>query len=79
MSGDMIVGFKALGRELQGVYTVSSLLVLDCRGRLPLTRRYHEGNRVWDADEVRRFREQKLTKRNSRSTTKADGQKGSSA
>ena len=56
----MIRGFKALGMELKGFYTEGSLRVLDCRGRLPLSRQWHEGSRVWDVAEVQRFRDEKL-------------------
>lgn len=56
----MIRGFKQLGLELQGLYTEGSLRVLDCRGRLPLSRQWNEGWRVWDTDEVRRFKDEKL-------------------
>ena len=60
---ERITGFKQLGQELAGFYTVGSLQVLDCQGRLPLSRQWHEGCRVWDVEEVRRFRDEKAAKR----------------
>lgn len=59
----MIRGFKQLGQELKGLYTVGSLQVLDCRGRLPLSRQWNEGSRVWDVAEVHRFRDEKIAER----------------
>ena len=59
----MIRGFKELGQELAGVYTTGSLQVMDCLGRLPLSRQWNEGSRVWDVEEVRQFREAKVAER----------------
>ena len=65
----MIRGFKQLGQELKGLYTVGSLQVLDCRGRLPLSRQWNEGSRVWDVEEVRQFREAKVAERTAKVLT----------
>ena len=62
----MVSGYKQLAQELGGLYTVGSLRVLDSLGRLPLTRQWHEGQRAWDLDEVRRFKAEKLAKREAR-------------
>ena len=59
----MIVGYGQLAQELKGLYTQGSLRVLDCTDRLPLTRQWHEGRRVWNADEVQRFKEVQTAKR----------------
>ena len=59
----MIMGYGQLAKELQGLYTVGSLRVLDCTNRLPLTRQWHEGGRVWDFDEVQQFKEVQTAKR----------------
>ena len=59
----MVLGYGQLAQELKGLYTAGSLRVLDCTHRLPLTRQWHEGNRAWDLDEVRRFRDEKAAKR----------------
>lgn len=52
----MIRGFKSLHRELGGLYTLASLQVLDSTNRLPLTKHYNEGSRVFDKNEVLRFK-----------------------
>lgn len=75
----MIRGYKQLARELDGIYTLGSLRVLDSTGRLPLTRQWHEGNRVWDEVEVHQLRETKLHQGDFCSSTVAKCQKGSTA
>ena len=59
----MIFGYGQLAKELQGLYTVGSLRVLDCTNRLPMKRQWHEGCRVWDAEEVRQFKAVQMAKR----------------
>lgn len=72
MGRDLIVGFRALTEELAEFYSPGSLSVLDCRGRLPLTRQWHEGRRAWDAEEVRQFKAEKLAQREAKRSVLAE-------
>ena len=52
----MILGYKGLAVELGGLYSVGALSVADCRGKLPLSKCWHQGRRVFDAVEVQQFK-----------------------
>lgn len=47
-----ITGFAALAQHLEGWRTAAELRALDSRQRLNLTRRWHEGQRIFDPNEV---------------------------
>ena len=68
----MVSGYKQLAQELGGLYTVGSLRVLDSLGRLPLTRQWHEGGRVWNDEEVRQFKAEKLAQREAKRSVLAE-------
>lgn len=63
----MIIGYEQLALELDGLFTVGSLRVLDCHNKLPLTRQWHEGKRCFDPIEVQQFKEATIVKREQQS------------
>lgn len=60
---NMIETFQGLARELDGLYSVGSLRVLDSTGRLPLSRDYVGGHRVFDPVEVQTFKAAVIARR----------------
>ena len=72
----MILGYGELAQALEGLYTLGSLMVLDCNHKLPLTRQWHEGKRAFDPMEVARLKVETMAKRQQRkvSTSAACGQ-----
>lgn len=56
-----IIGYNRLARTLCG-FTADALRGLDKRGKLPLSRLWHEGQRAFDILEVAQLRERIVQK-----------------
>lgn len=51
-----IIGYRALAQALNGWRSPESLRFYDLRGRLPVTKQWHEGQRAFDPAEVEALR-----------------------
>lgn len=52
----VLIGYHSLANALDGWRTVPELRALNTRNRLGLSRRWHEGQRAFDAAEVAQLR-----------------------
>jgi hypothetical protein len=66
----MIETYKSLAVALGGLFKVDSLAVMSATNRLPLSRQYIGGHRVFDPIEVEAFKSEVLARRANRKGAK---------